>query len=171
MHVESHENQPLMTWVWICGLATKGACTARHGLDGPGTQEVQACHKDQAGATAGLARKVKTGGRTSESRCRRAEQRRNASKSGLGAAFLGALVAAGIIKPGMALADWNKAAFETKNPPHTRSGMAIPGKRIAATANVLARNRHRSHIGWPCRLVQMPNRALCRRSIKLSTSE
>ena len=30
---------------------------------------------------------------------------------------MGALVAAGIIKPGMALADWNKAAFETKNRP------------------------------------------------------
>ncbi|MDD2883524.1 MAG: thiosulfate oxidation carrier protein SoxY [Dechloromonas sp.] len=42
-------------------------------------------------------------------------QRRNVLKSGSGAAILGALAAAGIIKPGVALADWNKAAFEAKS--------------------------------------------------------
>lgn len=42
-------------------------------------------------------------------------QRRNVLKTGSGAALLSVLAAAGIIKPGMALADWNKAAFEAKS--------------------------------------------------------
>jgi len=39
-------------------------------------------------------------------------QRRNVLKTGTGAAVLSALAAAGLIAPGVALADWNKAAFE-----------------------------------------------------------
>ncbi len=42
-------------------------------------------------------------------------QRRNVLKTGSGAALMGVLAAAGIIKPGMALADWNKAAFDAKS--------------------------------------------------------
>ena len=42
-------------------------------------------------------------------------QRRNVLKTGTGAAVLGALAAAGMIAPGIALADWNKAAFEAKS--------------------------------------------------------
>ena len=42
-------------------------------------------------------------------------QRRNVLKTGSGAALLTVLAAAGIITPGMALADWNKAAFDAKS--------------------------------------------------------
>ncbi|MFN4324712.1 MAG: thiosulfate oxidation carrier protein SoxY [Azonexus sp.] len=42
-------------------------------------------------------------------------QRRTVLKSGSGAALLGMLAAAGFITPGMALADWNKAAFDAKS--------------------------------------------------------
>ena len=42
-------------------------------------------------------------------------QRRKVLKSGSGAALLSVLAAAGIITPGMALADWNKAAFDAKS--------------------------------------------------------
>jgi sulfur-oxidizing protein SoxY len=42
-------------------------------------------------------------------------QRRKVLKTGSGAALLSALAAAGIITPGMALAEWNKGAFEAKN--------------------------------------------------------
>ena len=42
-------------------------------------------------------------------------QRRNVLKSASGAALLGILAAAGIIKPGVALADWNRSAFEAKS--------------------------------------------------------
>lgn len=42
-------------------------------------------------------------------------QRRNVLKTGTGAAVLGSLAAAGMIAPGVALADWNKAAFEAKS--------------------------------------------------------
>lgn len=42
-------------------------------------------------------------------------QRRNVLKTGTGAAVLGALAAAGIINPGVALAEWNKAAFDAKS--------------------------------------------------------
>lgn len=42
-------------------------------------------------------------------------QRRKVLKTGAGAALLSALAAAGIIAPGMALAEWNRAAFEAKS--------------------------------------------------------
>jgi sulfur-oxidizing protein SoxY len=54
-------------------------------------------------------------------------QRRNVLKSGSGAALLTVLAAAGIIKPGMALADWNKAAFDAKS-------MADTLKALGATS-------------------------------------
>ena len=71
-------------------------------------------------------------------------QRRNVLKSGSGAAFLGALAAAGIVKPGMALADWNKAAFETKNLADTLKALGVSGqadsKDIQMTAPDIAEN-------------------------------
>ena len=42
-------------------------------------------------------------------------QRRNVLKAGSGAALLSLLATAGLITPGMALADWNKAAFDAKS--------------------------------------------------------
>ena len=54
-------------------------------------------------------------------------QRRNVLKSGSGAALLSVLAAAGIIAPGVALADWNKAAFDAKS-------MADTLKALGATA-------------------------------------
>jgi len=54
-------------------------------------------------------------------------QRRNVLKSGSGAALLSVLAAAGIITPGVALADWNKAAFDAKS-------MADTLKALGATA-------------------------------------
>ena len=39
------------------------------------------------------------------------KQRRNVLKAGSGAALMSILATAGIITPGMALADWNKAAL------------------------------------------------------------
>ena len=42
-------------------------------------------------------------------------RRREVLKSGSGAALLGLLAAAGIITPGVALAEWNKAAFAAKS--------------------------------------------------------
>lgn len=57
------------------------------------------------------------------------KQRRNVLKTGSGAALLGLLAAAGIIRPGMALAEWNKAAFEAKS-------MAATLKAIGAASPV-----------------------------------
>ena len=42
-------------------------------------------------------------------------QRRKVLKSGSGAALMAVLAAAGIINPGMALAAWNKTAFDAKS--------------------------------------------------------
>jgi sulfur-oxidizing protein SoxY len=42
-------------------------------------------------------------------------QRRQVLKAGSGAALLSILAAAGIISPSMALADWNKSAFDAKS--------------------------------------------------------
>ena len=52
-------------------------------------------------------------------------QRRNVLKSGSGAALLSVLAAAGIITPGMALADWNKAAFDAKSMADTLKAMGV----------------------------------------------
>lgn len=71
-------------------------------------------------------------------------QRRNVLKSGSGAAFLGALAAAGIVKPGMALADWNKASFETKNLADTLKALGVSSpadsKDVQMTAPDIAEN-------------------------------
>ena len=72
------------------------------------------------------------------------KQRRNVLKSGSGAALLGVLAAAGIIKPGLALADWNKAAFEAKSMADTLKalGAAAPAdsKDVQVTGPDIAEN-------------------------------
>lgn len=71
-------------------------------------------------------------------------QRRNVLKTGSGAALLSALAAAGIIAPGMALADWNKAAFEAKSLADTLKAMgaasAPDSKDVQVTGPDIAEN-------------------------------
>jgi sulfur-oxidizing protein SoxY len=71
-------------------------------------------------------------------------QRRNVLKTGSGAALLSALAAAGIITPGMALADWNKAAFDAKSMADTLKAMgaASPAdsKDVQVTGPDIAEN-------------------------------
>jgi len=71
-------------------------------------------------------------------------QRRNVLKSGSGAALLSVLAAAGIITPGVALADWNKAAFEAKSMADTLKAMGATtpadSKDVQLTAPDIAEN-------------------------------
>ena len=71
-------------------------------------------------------------------------QRRNVLKSGSGAALLGMLAAAGIINPGMALADWNKAAFDAKSMADTLKARGAAGttdsKDVQVTGPDIAEN-------------------------------
>ncbi len=71
-------------------------------------------------------------------------QRRNVLKTGSGAALMGVLAAAGIIKPGMALAEWNKAAFDAKSMADTLKalGAASPAdsKDVQVTGPDIAEN-------------------------------
>jgi sulfur-oxidizing protein SoxY len=71
-------------------------------------------------------------------------QRRNVLKTGSGAALLSVLAAAGIIKPGMALADWNKAAFEAKSMADTLkalgAGSPAESKDVQVTGPDIAEN-------------------------------
>jgi len=60
-------------------------------------------------------------------------QRRNVLKAGSGAALMGLLAAAGIITPGMALAEWNKAAFDAKSMADTRTSQkTAPSCRLVS---------------------------------------
>ena len=71
-------------------------------------------------------------------------QRRNVLKSGSGAALLTVLAAAGIITPGMALADWNKAAFDAKSMADTLkaigAGTPADSKDVQVTGPDIAEN-------------------------------
>lgn len=71
-------------------------------------------------------------------------QRRTVLKSGSGAALLGMLAAAGIITPGMALADWNKAAFDAKSMADTLkalgAGAPADSKDVQVTGPDIAEN-------------------------------
>ena len=71
-------------------------------------------------------------------------QRRTVLKSGSGAALLGILAAAGIIKPGLALADWNKAAFDAKSMADTLkalgAGTPTDSKDVQVTGPDIAEN-------------------------------
>ena len=71
-------------------------------------------------------------------------QRRNVLKTGSGAALLSVLAAAGVIKPGMALADWNKSAFESKSMADTLKAMGVSStadsKDVQVTGPDIAEN-------------------------------
>jgi sulfur-oxidizing protein SoxY len=71
-------------------------------------------------------------------------QRRNVLKAGTGAALLSTLAAAGLITPGMALADWNKAAFEAKSMADTLKAMGVgspaDSKDVQVTGPDIAEN-------------------------------
>lgn len=71
-------------------------------------------------------------------------QRRTVLKSGSGAALLATLTAAGIINPGMALADWNKAAFDAKSMADTLKAMGVASpaesKDVQVTGPDIAEN-------------------------------
>ena len=71
-------------------------------------------------------------------------QRRKVLKTGSGAALLSVLAAAGIITPGMALADWNKAAFDAKSLSDTLkaigAGAPADSKDVQVTGPDIAEN-------------------------------
>ena len=71
-------------------------------------------------------------------------QRRKVLKSGSGAALLGILAAAGLINPGMALAEWNKAAFDAKSMADTLKAMGVSSpadsKDVQVTGPDIAEN-------------------------------
>ena len=71
-------------------------------------------------------------------------QRRNVLKTGSGAALLGVLASAGVITPGMALADWNKSAFESKSMADTLKAMGVSStadsKDVQVTGPDIAEN-------------------------------
>ena len=70
-------------------------------------------------------------------------QRRNVLKTGSGAALLSVLASAGIIAPGMALADWNKAAFDSKSMADTLKAMGaapVDSKDVQVTGPDIAEN-------------------------------
>ena len=71
-------------------------------------------------------------------------QRRNVLKTGSGAALLGLLAGAGLIAPGMAHADWNKAAFDAKSMADTLKALgasdATDSKDVQVTGPDIAEN-------------------------------
>ncbi len=71
-------------------------------------------------------------------------QRRNVLKTGSGAALLSVLASAGIIAPGMALAEWNKAAFDAKSMADTLkalgAGAPADSKDVQVTGPDIAEN-------------------------------
>ena len=71
-------------------------------------------------------------------------QRRNVLKAGSGAALLSTLAAAGLITPGMALADWIKAAFDAKSMADTLkalgAGSPVDSKDVQVTGPDIAEN-------------------------------
>ncbi len=72
------------------------------------------------------------------------EQRRNTLKSGGGLGVLGLFVAAGLIKPEVALAAWDKKVFDAKTMDDAYgaigSGKPVASKEIAITAPDIAEN-------------------------------
>jgi sulfur-oxidizing protein SoxY len=71
-------------------------------------------------------------------------QRRNVLKVGSGAALMSILATAGIITPGIALADWNKAAFDAKSMADTLKALGISApadsKDVQVTGPDIAEN-------------------------------
>lgn len=72
------------------------------------------------------------------------KQRRNVLKTCSGAALMSLLAAAGIIAPGMALAEWNKAAFDAKSMADTLkalgAGAPADSKDVQVTGPDIAEN-------------------------------
>ena len=72
------------------------------------------------------------------------KQRRNVLKTCSGAALMSLLAAAGIIAPGMALAEWNKAAFDAKSMADTLkalgAGTPADSKDVQVTGPDIAEN-------------------------------
>lgn len=72
------------------------------------------------------------------------KERRNVIKAGSGAALLSMLAAAGVIAPGTALADWNKAAFDAKSMADTLKALgaanATDNKEVQVTGPDIAEN-------------------------------
>ncbi|ODU86651.1 MAG: thiosulfate oxidation carrier protein SoxY [Thiobacillus sp. 65-69] len=70
--------------------------------------------------------------------------RRNVLKGATGAGTLAVAVAAGLLKPTQALAEWNKSAFEAKNVGDAMKGLGISGpadsKDITIKAPDIAEN-------------------------------
>lgn len=70
--------------------------------------------------------------------------RRKALKAGGGMTLLGALAAAGLLRPGTAAADWNKQAFSTKSVAETLKALggsgAVDSADIVITAPTIAEN-------------------------------
>lgn len=60
--------------------------------------------------------------------------RRNVLKSAGATGVVSVAIAAGLLKPGMALADWNKAAFEAKDMAGAMGG--VGGEAAAASADI-----------------------------------
>lgn len=56
------------------------------------------------------------------------QQRRDVLKAGGSLGLLSLLAGIGLLKPGMALADWNKAAFEAKSLEDTLKALGVQGK-------------------------------------------
>ncbi len=71
-------------------------------------------------------------------------QRRNVLKVGSGAALMSILATAGIITPGIAQADWNKAAFDAKSMADTFKALGISApadsKDVQVTGPDIAEN-------------------------------
>lgn len=71
-------------------------------------------------------------------------QRRNVLKVGSGAALMSILATAGIITPGIAQADWNKAAFDAKSMADTLKALGISApadsKDVQVTGPDIAEN-------------------------------
>jgi sulfur-oxidizing protein SoxY len=66
--------------------------------------------------------------------------RRKALKSGAGITVMGALFAAGLLKPGMAAAQWNEAAFNTKSIADTLNALGGSGAMESADIVITAPN-------------------------------
>ena len=72
------------------------------------------------------------------------KQRRNVLKTCSGAALMSLLAAAGVIAPGIALAEWNKAAFDAKSMADTLkalgAGTPADSKDVQVTGPDIAEN-------------------------------
>lgn len=63
-------------------------------------------------------------------------QRREVLKAGYGAALMSLLASAGIMTPGMALADWNKNAFDAKSMADTLKALGVANTADSADVQV-----------------------------------